>query len=142
MSIESATADLAANGPWWARKDVVAVTAGLIVVVSVLLWWSLNIRLQVVDWAFGGRPPPLMTIPLLIGLAAVAYGIVTGRRFWLAVVLTPLLAGALLMVAPYRMYAPKLWFVMHKPMYEAALAVDPGTNFYGVPLPGFKRFSV
>lgn len=121
---------MASSRPDQARRADLMITIGLLLLAAAVLWWWLRLSLWIFD---------LVLMPLSVLLAAGGIGLLfvgcrrSGRR-WLGWVLVPMVAGVVVLAAPY-WSAPKVWFALHRPLYDAALAVQPETGYYGSRLP-------
>lgn len=91
-------------------------------------------------WLLDGVVVPLMVVLYVFGLAAVIVGLVAGRRRTLLLTLVPMMVVVTAMVNPAWQVAPRTWFAMHRPLFDMALATEPGNLYYGNALPLPLRF--
>ncbi|MGA5543793.1 hypothetical protein ACPCIR_18230 [Mycobacterium sp. NPDC051198] len=94
-------------------------------------WWILDILMI-----------PLMGALYVLGLAAVVFAAVKGRRWVVLATVVPVLAVVTVVVNSGWMVAPRAWFAMHRPLFDQALETDPGKAYYGNQLPVSLRFLV
>ena len=118
-------------------------------VVRVLWWFGLVCWSVAAVWHFT-RPPslwlldvvvqPLTVVLYVFGFGAVVVGLVAGRRRRMLLTLVPVMVVVTAMVNPAWQVAPRTWFAMHRPLFDMALATEPGNLYYGNALPLPLRF--
>lgn len=111
------------------------IITGLLLWAALVVWWWQRRSLWLLDLIV--EPATLLLGGLALSL--VVLGLLRGRRVLLAILLIPLLLASLALAGPYATRFPQLWLRVHQPMYTAALAHDPGTDYYGSPLPPHLR---
>lgn len=108
-----------------------------------LLWIGLGCWVAGFWWHWA-RPSLWLLDLVLVPVAAVLYcvgfvvaivaAIGSGRR-QLAVALVPVIVVATVLVNPMWRMAPRTWFLVHRPLFDLALATEPGDDYYGTKLP-------
>jgi len=115
-----------------------------------LLWWcGLGCWSVALVWHFI-RPPslwlldlavqPLTVVLYVFGFGAVVVALVADRRRTALLTVVPVMVVVTAMVNPVWRVAPRMWFAMHRPLFDMALATDPGNLYYGNALPLPLRF--
>jgi hypothetical protein len=83
---------------------------------------------------------PATVLGYWIGFVMVIVAVI-GRRRWAALLtLVPVVVVLTVLVNPGWIVAPRTWFMMHRPLFDAALETDPGAEYYGTKLPLPLRF--
>src|SRR5262249_46041778 len=111
---------------------------------GVLFWVGLTCWVVGFVWHWS-RPPslwllavpaiPLMALLYWLGFVAVVVAVVGGGRWAEVLTLVPVLIVITALVNPAWRFAPRTWFIVHRPLFEMALATDPGHDYYGNQLP-------
>ena len=99
---------------------------------GVAFWWYLS---RTSMWFLDLVLDPLMAGLYLFGLAAVTGVLVRRRRWGMLAAVVPVLAVLAVFVNAMWAVAPRAWFSLHRPLFERALATDPGDDYYGTALP-------
>ncbi|MEV0669003.1 hypothetical protein [Mycobacterium sp. NPDC050441] len=119
-------------GRWW-----VWVLWGGLACWLVGFWWHWS---RTSWWIFDILMNPLMGALYLLGLAAVVVAAMRGRRWVVLATVVPVLVVVTVVVNSGWMLAPRMWFAMHRPLFDRALEADPGDDYYGNQLPWMLRF--
>ena len=116
---------------------------------GVLFWVGLTCWVLGFVWHWS-RPPslwlldvpaiPLMALLYWFGFVAVVVAVVGDGRWAEVLTLVPVLIVITALVNPAWRFAPRTWFILHRPLFEMALATDPGHEYYGNQLPPWLRF--
>jgi len=117
--------------------------------VRALFWFGLTCWSAGALWHFL-RPPslwlldvvvqPLSVVLYVFGFGAVIVTLAVRRRRTALLTLVPLMVVATALVNPGWKVAPRAWFAVHRPLFDMALATDPGDLYYGNALPLPVRF--
>ncbi|MEU0496862.1 hypothetical protein [Mycobacterium sp. NPDC006124] len=117
--------------------------------VRVLWWFGLACWSVAALWHFL-RPPslwlldvvvqPLSVVLYVFGFGAVIVALVAQRRRTALLTVVPVMIVVTALVNPGWQVAPRAWFAMHRPLFDMALATQPGESYYGNALPLHLRF--
>ncbi|MCH5645558.1 MULTISPECIES: hypothetical protein [unclassified Gordonia (in: high G+C Gram-positive bacteria)] len=114
-----------------------------VLVLGLLLWFiALGWFLLRVDlWIFGLIAAAVMWFLCLVGVVCAVMGAVRMRRPAVAVLaVLPVMVFGTVIVGDWAAASPRAWFITHRALYDQALNVDPGDDYYGQSLPLHLRY--
>ncbi|QKT06608.1 hypothetical protein HUN08_04940 [Gordonia sp. X0973] len=109
---------------------------GLLLWLVAMVYSFLRPNLWVLDWV----ALTAAWILFLLGVALIVVGLIRTRSLVTTVAVGLVVVVVSATIGSWWQLSPRGWFFVNRPMFNAALATDPGSEYYGARLPVPLRY--